>query len=98
MKIIEIAPLYNGAHRNTTYNEQLNIIPDGWAVLPEDMKCENFPFGKVEAEEVDGLMTVTKWVAGELPESEPIPEPEAEPTVWDELDAAYLEGVNHAYE
>lgn len=96
MRIIEIAPLYNGAHRNTTYNEQLNSIPDGWAVIPEDMECENFPFGEVEVEEIDGLMTVTKWIAVELPASEPEPEPE--PTVWDELDAAYLEGVNHAYE
>ena len=29
-----------------------------------------------------------------MPEPEPIPEPEEELSVWDELDAAYQEGVN----
>ena len=29
-----------------------------------------------------------------MPEPEPIPEPEEELSVWDELDAAYTEGVN----
>lgn len=33
----------------------------------------------------------------ELPEPEPEPEPE-ELTVWDELDAAYKEGVDGAYD
>ena len=33
------------------------------------------------------------------PEPEPEPEPEpSEPSVWDELAAAYQEGVNSAYE
>ena len=32
------------------------------------------------------------------PEPEPAPEPAPEPTMWDELDAAYLEGVNVAYD
>lgn len=93
MQMLEIAALDNGAHNNQTYH---GFLPDGWAVIPEDMECENFPFGEVEAEEVGDLTTVTKWIPGELPEPEP--EPKTEPTVWDELDAAYLEGVNHAYE
>ena len=29
-----------------------------------------------------------------MPEPEPIPEPEPETSVWDELDAAYQEGVD----
>ena len=29
---------------------------------------------------------------------DPIPEPEGEASVWDELDAAYQEGVNSAYD
>ena len=33
-----------------------------------------------------------------MPKSEPIPDPEQEPNVWDELDAAYQEGVNSAYD
>ena len=36
-----------------------------------------------------------------MPEPEPIPEPErpeSDSSVWDELDAAYREGVNSAYD
>lgn len=73
MKIIEIAALDNGAHRNQTYHK---IIPDGWAVDRNNLCVENFPFGEVVAEEIDGVMTVTKWTAGTIPEPEPEPEPE----------------------
>lgn len=52
MKIIEIIALDNGAHRNQTSDTPLNTIPDGWAVIPDDMECENFPFGEVTAEDV----------------------------------------------
>lgn len=34
------------------------------------------------------------YEADPLPEPEPIPEPEEETSVWDELDAAYQEGVD----
>ena len=95
MRIIEIAPLDNGAHRNQSYP---GFVPDGWAVIRDDLETENFPFGEVEVEEVNGVMTVTKWIPGEMPEPEPIPEPEEETSVWDELDAAYQEGVNSAYD
>lgn len=96
MRIIEIAALKNGAHRNQ--NGGLSVVPEGWAVVPADMECENFPFGEVEVAEVNGVMTVTKWTPGDMPEPEPIPEPESETSVWDELDAAYQEGVNAAYD
>lgn len=92
MRIIEIAPLDNGAHRNQ--NGGLSVVPSGWAVIPDDMVCENFPFGEVEVAEIDGVMTVTKWTPGEMPEPEPVPEPEEPMSVWDELDAAYQEGVD----
>ena len=110
MRLIEIEALENGAHRNQTISH-LSKVPSGWAVIPEDMVCENFPFGEVTAEYlsrevtkkvkdeegneteetitvVDEFMTVTSWVAGEIPEPEPMPEaeplPEPEPTA-DEL-------------
>ena len=89
MIMLEIVALDNGAHRNQTYHGNL---PDGWAVDRNNLCVENFPFGKVVAEEIDGVMTVTEWVAGKIPE--PISEPEEELSVWDELDAAYNEGVN----
>lgn len=83
MRIIEIAPLSNGAHRNQSGD--FSTVPSGWAVIPDDMVCENFPFGKVEVAEVDGVMTVTKWTAGEMPEPEPMPEPQ--PTQLDMIEA-----------
>jgi hypothetical protein len=84
MRIIEIVTLENGAHRNQT-SETFKHIPNGWAVIPDNMETKNFPFGEVEVKEIDGIMTVTKWTAGTLPkpESEPIPEP----TVDDVLNA-----------
>ena len=72
MRAIEIAALSNGAHRNQT---GLDVLPDGWAVIPDDMVCENFPFGEVTAAEIDGVMTVTSWIPGTIPEPEPAPEP-----------------------
>ncbi|MBQ7974358.1 MAG: hypothetical protein IJ300_01545 [Clostridia bacterium] len=46
MKIIEIKALENGSHRNQIGN--FNVIPDGWAVVPDDMETPNFPFGEFE--------------------------------------------------
>lgn len=71
MQIIEIIAQENGGHRNQTYN---GFLPEGWAIIPEDMAVENFPFGEVKAAEVDGVMTVTKWTPGTMPEPEPVPE------------------------
>ena len=83
MKIIEIAPLENGAHRNQSGS--FRTIPTGWAVIPNGMATDNFPFGEVVAEEIDGVMTVTSWVAGEIPEPEPAPA--EEPTEMEQLRA-----------
>lgn len=44
------------------------------------------------------MMTVTSMTEGTLPEPVPVPEPEGKISVWDELDAAYQEGVNSAYD
>lgn len=68
MKIIEIKALENGGHRNQSGDTI--TVPKGWAVVPDDMETPNFPFGEVEVEEVDGVTTVTKWVAGTIPEAE----------------------------
>lgn len=64
MKIIEINAQANGSHRNQT--GEFTSIPDGWAVIPDDMETPNFPFGEVE---VEGNV-VTKWTAGVMPEIE----------------------------
>ena len=96
MKLIEIQALPNGAHNNQTINgadPATFPVPDGWAIIPDDMETPNFPFGEIT---VDGSTPpiVTSWTSGEMPEPEPVPEPEAEPDVWDEFQAAYEEGVN----
>lgn len=90
MYMIEILALDNGAHRNQTYH---GVLPEGWAIIREDVsELENFPFGDLTAEEINGVMTMTSWTPGEMPEPEP--EPEEENDVWAQLDAAYQEGVN----
>ena len=96
MKIIEIAALSNGAHRNQTSNS-LMAVPDGWAVVPDHMDTPNFPFGEVAVEKLNGVMTLAAWIPGIVPELEPEAEEEQtaqENSVWDELDAAYQEGVD----
>jgi hypothetical protein len=75
VRIIKIEKMESGAHSNQTIN-RLSKIPEGWAVIPEDMVTENFPFGDLTAEEIDGVMTVTSWTPGEIPEPKPLPEPE----------------------
>lgn len=82
MRIIEIKTLSKGGHNNRQGDNL--TIPDGWAVIPEDMETPNFPFGEVTAKEIDGVMTVTKWVATDIPEIE---EPTPTPTELEQLRA-----------
>ena len=51
MLIIEIDALENGSHRNQ--NGTFDVIPDGWAVLPDNMETPNFPFGDIEVKDED---------------------------------------------
>lgn len=81
MRMIEIQALENGAHRNQ--NGGTANIPEGWAVVPNDLETPNFPFGEVTVTEVDGVMTVTKWVATEMP---PVEEEPQEPSTSEILD------------
>ena len=76
MRYIEIVALENGAHNNQTVDGKWRKVPKGWAVVPDDMKTENFPFGEVTTEEIDGVPTVTSWTPGKPPEPEEEPEPE----------------------
>ena len=96
MTIIEIVALSNGAHRNQGYH---GVLPEGWAVIPTDMECENFPFGEVEVENVGGVMTVTKWTPGEIPveepdETEPVPTLSERVTVLEESNAEMSEALD----
>lgn len=85
MKIIEIQPLENGAHRNQTGG---NVCPEGWAIIPESIEIpDTFPFISIEVE--DGI--VTNMMAGIMPEPE---EPIKENDIYDDLASALKEGVN----
>ena len=84
MRIVKIEKMESGAHCNQTI-DILSNIPEGWAVIPEDMITENFPFGDIEVEGIDGVMTVTSWTPGEIPEPQPKPIPE--PSTDDVLNA-----------
>ena len=76
MKIIEIQALENGGRRNQIGDFQ--TVPDGYAVVPENMETPNFPFGEIEVEEINGVMMVTKWIAGTIPEVEEPEQPISE--------------------
>lgn len=67
MRIIEINALRSGAHRNQTVFGKMKL-PNGYALIPDGMVLENFPFGTLTAEEIDGVMTVTSWTPGVIPE------------------------------
>lgn len=82
MRIVEIKALENGAHRNQTGN--FKTVPKGYAVIPDNVETPNFPFGELFAEEINGIMTVTNWTPGTIPEPEP--EPEAEPSAEELMD------------
>ncbi len=94
MKIVEIEKKENGGHRNQT--GEFKTIPNGWAVIPEGMKLKNFPFGDVTAKDIDGVMTVTKWKAGTMPEPQPEVDTGAEqtPTPRDDMNAML---IDHEY-
>lgn len=97
MTIIEISALDNGAHRNQTASGVVPI-PDGWAVIPDGMVWESFPFGEIEVDYSQNPPVVTACTPLPIPEPNPAPVPEDKPSVWDELDEAYQEGVNGAYD
>lgn len=80
MTIIQIKAQSNGAHANQSTTTPLLEIPEGWAVIPEDLEIPStFPFIDVE---VDGQV-VTSISPGIVPEPEPAPEPE--PTAEEDL-------------
>ena len=68
MRIIEIKALSNGAHRNQTGT--FSTIPDGWAVIPDNIETPNFPFGEVTVDETQTPPVVTGWTPLPIPEPE----------------------------
>lgn len=94
MTIVKILKREDGGHSNQTMYSMTPAIfpvPDGYCLVPDTMlPLENFPYGDLEAEEIDGVMTLTKWTAEELP-----PEPEPQPPVPSEQDDINAMLVDH---
>lgn len=82
MNCVKIAKNGNGSHDYVCGAVKCSA---GWAVIPDGMETENFPFGEVVVAEVGGVMTVTSWSPLPVPEPEPVPDPE--PTQLDIIEA-----------
>ena len=70
MKIVKIEPTSNGAHDNQTFN---GVVPEGYAIIPDDIDTINFPFGEPVTEVIDGLATVVRWIPGIIPAMKSLP-------------------------
>ena len=93
MRIIEIQKLATGGHRNQILSWKQEI-PDGWAVIPDDIETTNYPFGDIDVDSIDGVMTVIRWTPAEMPEPEPPPAPEPEPTLDERVTSLETEKAN----
>lgn len=74
MRIIKISANDNGSHDNLN-SASIKAVPNGWAYVPPTLATPNFPFGTFKIAEINGVMTITSWTAGVMPEPEPTPEP-----------------------
>lgn len=73
MQIIKILPESNGSHVNQHYDSPIIVVPDGWAIVPNDMPIpDTFPFVNIEV--TDGI--VTSMEAGVIPPVPPEPDPD----------------------
>lgn len=84
MRIIKISAETSGGHAYQTINH-ISTIPNGWAVIPDNMETPNMPYGDITVEEIDGVISVTSWVARENPEPTPIP------SAQDDIDAMLVD-------
>lgn len=89
MRIVEIKPFENGGHRNQSWNG--GTIPEGFAVIPDNMETPNFPFGTVTVKKINGIITVTKWTAGKIPETPETAKPITTNERLEALESAMLE-------
>lgn len=84
MRLIKIEAETSGGHAYQTI-DSISTIPNGWAVVPDDMETPNLPYGDITVEDIGGVMTVTSWVARETPE--PTEPTDREPSTEEILNA-----------
>ena len=91
MLIIEIAAGENGHHHFQSQSHRTECWLDGYIAVPSEFEETVFGcIGFCDIELNEAGTEIVNVTALEVPEPEPI----EEPTVWDELDAAYQEGVD----
>lgn len=74
MRIINPEELWNGAHAHLEVNDISECPPD-WAIVPDDMVTENYPYGKIDTGiREDGYLEVTNWIPNPIP-AEEVPTP-----------------------
>lgn len=96
MIYIDKNPNPSGAYPNAKCQPFADCIP-----LTDEQAKVFFAYnGFVIVQDGEVVPNVEAWEAwkANLPDPEPEPEPEEPTSVWDELDAAYQEGVNGAYD
>ena len=85
-----------GWHKNP-YGDAYAIVPDN--MVPAIVETQGY---SAELILTDDGTEVAYFVAGDIPEPEPYEPPDPAPAtndnVWNELDEAYMEGVNGAYD
>lgn len=94
MLIIKIEPDENGAHANDNRNGNFTRIPAGYVVIPPRLEREAMSYlPYIDMDIVDGeVVAVHQGVIPPTPEEPELPEPTN--PIYDELAAAYREGVN----
>lgn len=62
---------FQGFYPSHIPEEERNL----YAYIPEDVlpTLENFPYGDLTTEEIDGVVTIKDWIAGEIPPPPPPP-------------------------
>ena len=91
MRLIKIEAEASGGHAYLTI-DRLSTLPNGWAIIPDEMETPNLPYGDITVEEKFGVPTVTSWTPGEMPEA-PL-EPSPQPTAQDDTDTML---IDHEY-
>lgn len=92
MRLIEIKTLDNGAHNNQTINGIITLIPDGWAIIPDNLEIpETFPFVNIIIDD-NGIVTTIEanqeaYDAAKISEEEI----ESTPSVQDDIDTMLVD-------
>lgn len=93
MLIIQIEPNENGAHDNDCRNGDFTNIPAGFIAIPPQLEREAMSYlPYIDMDIVDGEVIAVHQ--GEIPTPEDPDIPEPTNPIYDELAAAYREGVN----